>query len=98
VTTAGEPATVTIRVADDGQGMRPELMHAPVVVTAARRRRKRGDSGAGLGLSIARGIVEAHGGVMELERPARGTSFRITLPVEKSAEKTEAGKGHDDRE
>jgi signal transduction histidine kinase/ABC-type multidrug transport system ATPase subunit len=97
-TAAGEPATVTVRVADDGQGMPPERMYAHAVATAARRRRKRGDSGAGLGLSIARGIVEAHGGFMELERPARGTSFRITLPVEKPAEKTEAGKGHDDRE
>jgi signal transduction histidine kinase/ABC-type multidrug transport system ATPase subunit len=97
-TTAGEPATVTVRVADNGQGMPPERMYEPAVATAARRRRKRGDSGAGLGLSIARGIVEAHGGFMELERPARGTSFRITLPVEKPTEKTEAGKAHDDRE
>jgi signal transduction histidine kinase/ABC-type multidrug transport system ATPase subunit len=95
---AGETATVTVRVADNGQGMPPERMYAPAVATAARRRRKRGDSGAGLGLSIARGIVEAHGGFMELERQARGTRFRITLPVEKPDEKTEAGKGHDDRE
>jgi signal transduction histidine kinase len=89
----GEQATVTVRVSDDGEGMPPELLHTPAIATAARRPRKRGESaGAGLGLSIARGIVAAHGGAMELERPARGTSFRITLPVEK------AGGDHGDGE
>ena len=59
---------------------------------AARRRRRRRSSrcggGAGRpvpapasGLSIARGIVAAHGGRMELDQPARGTCFRIHLPV-----------------
>jgi signal transduction histidine kinase len=86
---AEEAAAVTIRVTDDGQGMPPELLDAPAIATAARRPRKRGESvGAGLGLSIARGIVAAHGGVMELEHVPRGTSFRITLPVENPAQKT----------
>jgi signal transduction histidine kinase/ABC-type multidrug transport system ATPase subunit len=85
---AGDPATITIRVIDDGQGMPPELLHAPAIATAARQHRKRGESvGAGLGLSIARGIVAAHGGTMDLEQLPRGTSFRITLPVEKPAQK-----------
>jgi signal transduction histidine kinase/ABC-type multidrug transport system ATPase subunit len=74
-----EPGTVTVRVADDGEGMPPELMRAPT--EAARRHRSRG-SGAGLGLSIASGIVTAHGGRMDLEQAPRGTCFRITLPVE----------------
>jgi signal transduction histidine kinase len=79
--------------------MSPELLHTPAIAAAARRPRKRGDSGTGLGLSIAKGIVAAHGGAMELEQPARGTSFRITLPVERPAEKTtETEKGHDDGE
>jgi signal transduction histidine kinase/ABC-type multidrug transport system ATPase subunit len=93
----GMPATVTVRVTDDGQGMLPELLHASAIATAAQRPRKRGESaGAGLGLSIARGIVVAHGGVMDLERPSRGTCFRITLPVEKPAQKTsETERAHD---
>jgi signal transduction histidine kinase len=61
-------------------------------MAAVRRPRRRGDAGAGLGLSIARGIVAAHGGVMELEQATRGTSFRITLPVERPQ------KGPDDGE
>jgi signal transduction histidine kinase/ABC-type multidrug transport system ATPase subunit len=79
----GRPAMVTIRVTDDGEGMPPEILHAPAAVTAVRRPHRRGDSGAGLGLSIAKGIVTAHGGVLDLEQAERGTSFRITLPVEK---------------
>jgi signal transduction histidine kinase/ABC-type multidrug transport system ATPase subunit len=89
----GSPATVTVRVADDGEGMSPELLTASAAAMAAvRRPRRRGDAGAGLGLSIARGIVAAHGGVMELEQATRGASFRITLPVERPQ------KGPDDGE
>ena len=47
---------------------------------AARRRTR--TAGAGLGLSIANGIVAAHGGQIELEQPGLGTRFRIFLPVE----------------
>src|SRR5487761_1304852 len=68
------PGTVTVTVADDGDGMPDELMHAPS--EPVRRVRTR-HPGAGLGLSIASGIVAAHGGRMELERAARGTRFRI---------------------
>jgi signal transduction histidine kinase/ABC-type multidrug transport system ATPase subunit len=82
-----EHGRVIVRVSDDGEGMPAELLHAPAAATAARRPRRRGDSGAGLGLSIAKGIVEAHGGLLELEQAARGTSLRITLPVEKPPQK-----------
>ena len=37
---------------------------------------------AGLGLSIARGIVQAHGGRIELVPLPKGTCFRVHLPVE----------------
>jgi signal transduction histidine kinase len=85
----GRPATVTVRVADDGEGMPPEILHAPAAATAVRRPHRRGDSGAGLGLSIAKGIVTAHGGVLDLDQAERGTSFRITLPVEKWNDESE---------
>ncbi|MFY9775379.1 MAG: ATP-binding protein, partial [Trebonia sp.] len=57
----------------------------------ARRHGSRG-SGAGLGLSIATGIVAAHGGRMELEQAPRGTCFVISLPVEDPQSR---GKGPD---
>ena len=94
VAEATEPGTVTVKVADDGEGMPPELVGAPAGearLPDARRHGSRG-SGAGLGLSIATGIVAAHGGRMELEQAPRGTCFVITLPVE---DQQSRGKGPD---
>ena len=96
VTAAAEgPGTVTVRVADDGEGLPPELARAvteaagqrdprwhDVLASGIIRPRQRG-AGAGLGLSIASGIVSAHGGRLELEPTERGTCFLVTLPVEK---------------
>ncbi len=74
----GEPE-VEVRVIDDGTGFPEELALAPF--EPARRQRSR-NAGAGLGLSIARGIVEAHGGGIELAPVSGGTAFHIRLPVE----------------
>jgi signal transduction histidine kinase/ABC-type multidrug transport system ATPase subunit len=77
---ADGPAAVVVSVADDGAGMPAEVAAAPFEPT---RRRRTPSAGAGLGLSIARGIVAAHGGLISLEQPAQGgTCFRIHLPVE----------------
>jgi signal transduction histidine kinase/ABC-type multidrug transport system ATPase subunit len=70
---------VEISVTDDGVGMPAELAAAPF--EPARWRGADG-AGAGLGLSIAKGIVEAHGGSIELQRLQPGTRFRIRLPIE----------------
>jgi signal transduction histidine kinase/ABC-type multidrug transport system ATPase subunit len=42
----------------------------------------RKSAGAGLGLSIAKGIVQAHGGRIELTPLPKGTCFRVYLPIE----------------
>ncbi|HET9719899.1 MAG TPA: ATP-binding cassette domain-containing protein [Solirubrobacteraceae bacterium] len=70
---------VEIQVVDDGVGLPRARRHTPF--EAARRPRTR-QSGSGLGLSIAKGIVEAHGGTIELVPAQVGTTFRIVLPVE----------------
>ena len=73
------PAGVAVTVADDGAGLPADLVAAPF---EPMRRRRSPTARAGLGLSIANGIVAAHGGRIELEQPARGTRFRVWLPIE----------------
>jgi signal transduction histidine kinase/predicted ATPase len=68
-----------IVVSDDGQGLPAELREAPF--DSARRHRSN-TAGAGLGLSIARGIVTAHHGSLELADSERGAHFRIVLVLE----------------
>ena len=71
---------VQISVADTGTGIAPA--HLPHVFDRFWQadRAKRG--GAGLGLAIAKGIVEAHGGRLGVESEVgRGTTFYFTLPL-----------------
>ncbi len=70
---------VQVTVADDGLGLSQDVASAPF---DSARRRRAPTSGAGLGLSIARGIVSAHGGRIGLVPAERGTCFSILLPVE----------------
>ena len=56
----------------------------------------RKSAGAGLGLSIAKGIVQAHGGRIELTPLPRGTCFSVYLPVEAEVDAGRlAAKGRD---
>jgi signal transduction histidine kinase/ABC-type multidrug transport system ATPase subunit len=70
---------VVVTVADDGGGVSDEVAARPF--ESGRERRSR-TAGAGLGLSIAKGIIDAHGGRLTLEQLPVGTRFRIELPVE----------------
>lgn len=76
---------VRVEVADTGSGISPEdlprVFERSFRGEASRTRPEDGDSpGAGLGLAIAQGMVEAHGGQIEVEsRPGEGTRFYFTL-------------------
>jgi signal transduction histidine kinase/ABC-type branched-subunit amino acid transport system ATPase component len=71
--------TITVRVADDGCGIPGDLVHR---VFLPRERGTTDDAGAGLGLAIARGIVDAHGGSICIEPTRRGTTVAVTIPVD----------------
>jgi signal transduction histidine kinase len=83
--TAPEAAGVTpvehavVRVLDDGHGMDPETLDhvfEPFFTT------KDVGQGAGLGLSVAHGIVEEHGGFIRVESTkGSGSTFTVYLPI-----------------
>ena len=65
--------TPTVRVIDEGPGFPPEFSeHAFDSFARADPSRTRTTGGAGLGLAIARGLVEAHGGRIWIEQPPGG--------------------------
>jgi PAS domain S-box-containing protein len=73
--------TVYVRFADTGHGIAPEdlgRIFEPFYTTRAQ--------GTGLGLSISYGIVEQHGGHIQVESQlGHGTAFTVILPLESSS-------------
>ncbi len=74
---------VQIWVRDTGEGISPEdLQHIFERLYRSDRARARGNGGSGLGLSIARSLVETHGGKIWAEsEPGKGSQFIIELPL-----------------
>lgn len=70
---------VRVRIRDDGHGMSPDVkrhIFDPFFTTRGR------EGGTGLGLSIAHGIVEDHGGTIEIDSEVgRGTAVTVLLPA-----------------
>ncbi|HET7461986.1 MAG TPA: ATP-binding protein [Longimicrobium sp.] len=71
---------VVFRVADTGDGIAPE--HLPRLFDRFWQADPANRTGLGLGLAIAKGIVDAHGGrIWAQSEPGRGSTFCFTLPV-----------------
>ena len=75
---------VRFEIRDTGPGIPPESqIHLFEQFYTARTSSRSHNIGAGLGLPIAKGIVEAHGGRIWTEAsPSGGAAFRFTLPLE----------------
>ena len=78
---------VAVRVTDDGPGIDPELIphvfEKFVHATGPGASLADGGESTGLGLAIAKGIMEAHGGTVVAESPVtdgHGTRIVFTLP------------------
>jgi signal transduction histidine kinase len=72
--------TVLVTITDTGCGIAPEYLDKifdPFFTT------KPVGEGTGLGLSITHSVIERHGGFIKVEsRPGRGTTFRVSIPVD----------------
>ncbi len=71
--------SVLLEVSDDGEGIPKEILDRifdPFFTT------KDDGKGVGLGLAVVYGIVESHGGRIEVRTAdGRGTTFEVTLPL-----------------
>jgi signal transduction histidine kinase len=69
-------------VADEGVGIQPGALAWVFDSFRQVDREKLEQQGAGLGLAIVRGLVEAHNGSVTIEsEPAVGTTVTVRLPV-----------------
>ena len=75
-------SNIQLQVSDTGQGISPELLPRifdPFWQGDSGTRRAFG--GLGLGLSIVKYIVEAHGGTVEAQSDGKGSTFTVRLPI-----------------
>ena len=85
VVVASKKDQALISVSDSGRGISPE--HLPFIFRPFYTTK---GNGTGLGLSLARRIVEDHRGTIEVQSEVgRGTEFLVTLPIHQSEPETE---------
>ena len=77
---------VILQVADTGMGMSEQVLEQcldPFFST-------KGDKGTGLGLALVHGIMDRHGGFLDIQSEVgKGTTFTLTFPASQMTEKTE---------
>lgn len=80
----GRGGDVDLSISDTGEGIAPEHLERVFErFFRVERARSRATGGSGIGLTIARAIVEAHGGRLRAESdgPGRGARFVVSLPA-----------------
>jgi two-component system sensor histidine kinase CiaH len=83
LTLEADGGKAVVRVRDSGSGIPPEAIpHVFDRFYRADKARSRAEGGAGLGLTIAKWIVEGHRGSIQVDSdPGRGTTFSVELPI-----------------
>lgn len=89
IETSAADAMVTLTVSDNGEGIPPENLTKifdPFFTT------KSEGKGVGLGLAVSYGIIQAHGGEIEVKsKPGEGATFVVSLPLEPSSPAGDSG-------
>ena len=88
----GEVGEVEISVRDTGRGIDPDMLGAVFGMFVQGRQTHRGGAGLGVGLALARSVVELHHGSIEAksEGPGKGAEFIIRLPLMRKGARREA--------
>jgi len=90
---AREDGTAIIRVRDNGIGIEPEMLPRIFDMFAqVPSSQRRSQGGLGIGLALARALVELHGGSIEAKSAGRGkgSEFSVRLPVATAARRADA--------
>ena len=83
------PQEIALTVADNGPGLPPESL--PHLFDKFYRAPGAAAGGSGLGLSIVKGFVDAHGGQVSAQnRPGGGAEFTVRLPLKEAPPSLEA--------
>jgi PAS domain S-box-containing protein len=80
--------TITISVVDNGIGLSPEEITSVFgMFTQVASSRDHAEGGLGIGLSLAKGLIELHGGEIEAKSPGigHGSEFIVRLPLRKAS-------------
>ena len=93
ISTSSTAGKVVVKVTDTGTGIKKEYLNQifePFFTT------KPVGKGTGLGLSVSYGIIQQHGGTLEVESEERmGSTFTITLPCLQAAEEQKTAASQD---
>ena len=83
---AADGDRAVVRVTDTGEGLAPDDVERVFerFYRVPGRRSVGADAGSGIGLTIARDLVRAHGGELRAASPGRGhgATFTLTLPLD----------------
>jgi two-component system, sensor histidine kinase and response regulator len=84
VTAEHQGESVTVKIADNGIGISPDVLETLFSPAATDRTRRgtEGEEGTGLGLPLCLDLVQRQGGTLTVQsHPGEGSTFLVTLPV-----------------